>query len=64
MIYVKATIVGLVASVIAIIVYGAVINALYHPQGMIAVSLLAPQTLVIIAVGFSIGFLSVVGLFR
>ena len=56
MIYLKSIVGGIVASVVFLIVYGAVVASRYRGRGMVAIPLFAPFTLAVLLLGFAAGF--------
>ena len=56
MIYLKSIVGGIVASVVFLIAYGAVVASRYRGRGMVAIPLFAPFTLAVLLLGFAAGF--------
>jgi len=56
MIYLKRIVGGILASVIFLIAYGALVASRYRGRGMVAIPLFAPLTVAVILLGFAAGF--------
>jgi hypothetical protein len=56
MIYLKSIVGGILAGVILLIAYGALVASRYRGRGMVAIPLFAPFTVAVILLGFAAGF--------